>query len=123
MFRGMNHIQEAVNILVARNTTLQQRLYEASKELAVAMRQRDHWPDNILQKARDIEKKVTARGRMGATLQGMDASEAGEVAKELAELASDVRVARALTTRTLVEKPHAIKGPRMVGRRARQDVS
>ncbi len=95
MFQGLDHVSRAVRILVGRNAMLNQRLYEAAREFSLALQRPDQWPRDLLEKARSVENKLTARGRIDKTINAMDVSVAGEIAQEMYSLAMAVNFAHA----------------------------
>jgi len=99
MFQAFDHLNRAVRILIGRNAMLNERLYEAAREFSLALQRPEQWPNDLLENARIIEKKLTARGRIDATVNGMDVSVADEIAQELYALAvaaSTTQVRRSL---------------------------
>ena len=89
-----NHLRKALRVLVRRNATLHERLYEAAGEFAAALREQEKWPDNLVQQAGRIRKALTAKGRIVDTIGAMDASVAGDVAEELADFVMAVDAAK-----------------------------
>ncbi len=94
MSKGLDRILHgAVRTLVCRNTTLHQRLYEASKEFSAALERREQWPADLLREAERIEAKLTAEGKMEETICAMDTPVAAEVAEEIVQLATEIYAA------------------------------
>ena len=93
MFQGLDHVGKAVQILVSRNATLNQRLYEAAHEFSAAMRRPDQWPADLLEKATVIEQKLTVHGAIGNTVNGMDIATASQIAAEILDLSVAVSAA------------------------------
>ncbi len=87
-------VHKAVRTLVRRNTTLHQRLYEATKEFPAALRRREQWPPDLLSQIESIEEKLTAKGRIVDTICAMDTSAAAEVAEDIVNLAVQIDVAK-----------------------------
>ncbi len=83
MFRGQSHLDKAARILVGRNATLNQRLYEAAGEFEIALKKAHHWPGKLMDQAVDIDRKLCARGKIDETINGMDVSAARGVAEEM----------------------------------------
>ncbi len=93
MFQGLDHVSQAVRILVARNAMLNQRLYEAAREFSAALKRPDQWPADLLSRARRVEEKLTAKGRIDKTINGMDVLAASQIAEEIFELSIAVSAA------------------------------
>ncbi len=93
MFQGLDHVGKAVRILASRNAMLNQRLYEAAREFSAALLRPEEWPEDLLDKAQDIHRKLTARGRIDQTIVGMDVSAAAEVAEEILDLSVAISAA------------------------------
>ena len=89
-----NHLRKALRVLVRRNATLHERLYEAAGEFSAALREQEKWPDHLVQRAGQITKKLTSKGRIVDTVGAMDASVAGDVAEELADFVLAVDAAK-----------------------------
>src|SRR4030042_3515791 len=87
MLRGLDHVNRSVRILVGRNATLPQRLYEAAKEFSVALPDAGQWPGDLPKMALRIDAKLTSRGSIDRTVNGMDTALAGETAEAMLELA------------------------------------
>lgn len=119
MFQGLDHVSRAVRILVGRNAMLNQRLYEAAREFSLAMQRPEQWPPALLEKARGVEKKLTAKGRIDKTINAMDASAAGEIAQEMYSLAMAVNFAHAARRKG----GHVRMPSKVAERRRRLDVS
>ena len=119
MFQGLDRLNHAVQILVGRNATLNQRLYEAIHEFAAAMSHSDQWPGKMLAQADRIREKLTAKGRIDATVNGMDVAAASDIAEEILSLAIAMNTANALQGKHLsIELPSKQRK-----RRRRLDVS
>lgn len=84
----------AVRILVCRNTTLHQRLYEASKEISAAIERPELWPQDLLPQAQSIHASLTAQGKIVDTVCDMDTPVAAEVAEDILNLAVQIAVAK-----------------------------
>ena len=112
-------LHRAVRTLVRRNTTLHQRLYEAAKEFPAALRRREQWPPDLLLQAKNIEKKLTAKGRLVDTICAMDTSVAADLAEEIVNLAIQIDVAnrQRLDTRGHRTAPHSETRPPVEMRR------
>ncbi len=93
MFQGLDHVGKAVRILASRNAMLNQRLYEAAREFSAALLRPEEWPEDLLDKAQDIHRKLTARGRIDKTIVAMDVSAAAEVAEEILDLSVAISAA------------------------------
>ena len=94
MSEGLEHMWNSIRILAGRNATLNQRLYEAAKELAGALDQPEQWPsEELLDQARTVETTLTVDGSLDRTLAGMDMCEASELARQLVDLVADMQVA------------------------------
>ena len=93
MYQGLDHVSKAVEILARRNAMLNQRLYEAAYEFAAALRRPDQWPADLLEKARSVQQKLTAKGRIDKTIGGMDVSAASQIAKEIFDLSVAISAA------------------------------
>lgn len=119
MFQGLDHASRAVRILVGRNAMLNQRLYEAAREFSLALQRPEQWPQHLLKKARSVEMKLTANGRMDKTINAMDVSVAGEIAQEMYSLAMAVNFAHAARRKGA----HVRMPSKGAGGRRRLDVS
>ncbi len=86
MFPGMDHVFQAVQLLVGRNAMLDGRFYEAAGEFVTALRQSDQWPGDLREKAVDIQRRLTAGGNIEATIQAMDLSAAEAIAEDILDL-------------------------------------
>ncbi len=100
MSERLGHIQSAMRILIRRNTTLHQRLYEASEELLIAISKSDTWPPEAIAEAKRLEEALTAKGRLAETICAMDTSTAGDLAERVIELAMVLSVTEGLNSRT-----------------------
>jgi hypothetical protein len=90
MSGGMEHISRAVQILVGRNAMLNERLYEAAREFSAGVRDADEWPMNLREKAIRIDRKLTAKGRLASTINGMDVPDAEKLAEEILEMSTQI---------------------------------
>jgi hypothetical protein len=115
MFQGLDHIGKAANLLAARNAMLNQRLFEAAKEIEAAMETSDEWPSDLQEKARKIEDILTANGPLDATLNGMDIVAATAAAQDIFDLSVDALAAKA----QMQQPAHAIPRPQSSRRPAR----
>lgn len=104
MFQALDHVGQAVRILVGRNATLHQRLFEAADQFALALQCSESWPADLLQRARQIAKQLTARGRLDTTINAMDSATAGRLAEEIYELAVAIEIAK--VQRISAPSPH-----------------
>ena len=93
MFQGLDHVSNAVQILASRNAMLNQRLYEAAHEFDVALRRPDQWPVDLLERARGVQRKLGAKGRIEETVNGMDVATASQIAGELLDLSVAISAA------------------------------
>ncbi len=93
MLRGLEHVNQAVQILMGRNAMLNQRLYEAVGELEAALREPDQWPTELFDRAIRIDKKATAKGSAARTINGMDVPEAQHIAEEILDLSTAIDAA------------------------------
>lgn len=126
MFQGLDHVSKAVQILVSRNATLNQRLYEAACEFSAAMRRPDQWPADLLERARGLQRKLTAKGRIDKTVNGMDAAAAGRIATEIFDLSVAISAASIHEMRRQVSQMKSQTGRLPIaksGRTRRLDVS
>ena len=96
MLQGLKHVNRAARILVGRNVTLHQRLFEAANELSTAVRQRRGWPKRLSLKADGLCEKLTARGAIDKTISGMDRADARDAAEEILALAINLNAVRAV---------------------------
>ena len=90
MSNGLKHVNRAVQILVGRNAMLNERLYEAAREFSAAVKDAQQWPENLREKAYRIDKKLTAKGRISSTINGMNVPQAEELAGEILDLSSEI---------------------------------
>jgi len=93
MSGGLDHIHRAVQILVGRNAMLNERLYEAAREFSAGVRDADQWPKNLRDKAFRIDRKLTAKGRISSTINGMDITDAEQIAGEILEMSAQMDAA------------------------------
>ena len=93
MFQGLDHVSNAVQILASRNAMLNQRLYEAANEFEAALNRPDQWPVDLLERARDVQRKLSAKGQIEETVNGMDVSTASQIAGELLDLSVAISAA------------------------------
>ena len=93
MSKGLKHVNRAVQILVGRNAMLNERLYEAAREFSAGVKDAQRWPKNLRDRAIRIDRKLTAKGRLSSTINGMDVPQAEELAEEIFELASEIGAA------------------------------
>ena len=119
MFQGLDHIGKAANLLAARNAMLNQRLFEAAKEIEAAIETSDEWPSDLQEKARKIEDKLTAKGPIDATVNGMDVVTATAAAQEIFDLSVDALAAKV----QMQQRAHAIRRPRSSRRPARNKLA
>ncbi len=94
--QGLKHVNRAARILVGRNVTLHQRLLEAANELTTAVRRRRRWPKRLASKAAGVCEKLTAKGTLDATINGLDRADAREAAEEILSLAINLNAVRAV---------------------------
>ena len=90
MISGMDHVFQAVQLLVGRNAMVEERFCEAAREFVAALRQSDQWPEGLLEKALDIEKRLTAAGGIEETIRAMDPPAVEAVAEEILDLAEAI---------------------------------
>ncbi len=95
MFQGADQVGNAVQLLLARNAMLDERLYEAANEFLAALDDGDRWPVNLLEDALAIKERLTARGDLDRTIAGMDVAEAEDIAEDMLEIFVAIEVARA----------------------------
>jgi len=100
MFQGLDRLNQAVQILVGRNATLNQRLYEAANEFSAAMSHSDQWPAKLLARAAGIAEKLTAQGEIAATINAMDIAVAGSIAEDMLSLTVAMNAADAVANRS-----------------------
>ena len=93
MSGGLDHINRAVQILVGRNAMLNERLYEAAREFSAGVQDTELWPKSLREKAIRIDRKLTAKGRLSSTINGMDIADAGEIAGEILEMSAQIGAA------------------------------
>ncbi|MEE8451605.1 MAG: hypothetical protein V3R99_06805 [Thermoguttaceae bacterium] len=93
MSGGLDRINRAVRILVGRNAMLNERLYEAAREFSAGVQDAEHWPTKLREKAIRIDRKLTAKGRISATINGMDVPDAEEIAGEILEVSAQIGAA------------------------------
>jgi len=106
MFQGLNHLHEAVPLLVCGNAMLDGRFHEAAHEFLIALKRPDQWPPDLLQQARSIEQRLTAEGTLEATLEQFDTVTAENIAEQILDLieAVDDRHARHRIERPLEDE-------------------
>lgn len=90
MSEGLKHVNRAVQILVGRNAMLNERLYEAAREFSAAVQDAEAWPKKLRDRAIRIDKKLSAKGRISSTINGMDVPQAEELAGEILDLSSAI---------------------------------
>ena len=117
MSQGLDEVNRAIRILVGRNATLHQRLYEAAKVFADASHGPYQWPKRLADRADEISGRLTAKGNVAGTVNNMDTADAREVAEDMLELATALNVAA--STRV----PAPLKLPAGKGTRTRLDVA
>ncbi|NQU24953.1 MAG: hypothetical protein HQ567_27020 [Candidatus Nealsonbacteria bacterium] len=117
MSQGLDEVNRAIRILVGRNATLHQRLYEAAKVFADASHGPYQWPKRLANQADELSGRLTAKGNIAGTVNSMDATDAREVAEEMLELATALNVA------TVTYVPAPMKLPIGTGSRRRLDVA
>jgi len=102
MFQGLNHLHEAVPLLVCGGAMLDGRFNEAAHEFLIALRRPEQWPPDLLQHARTIEQRLTAEGTLEATLEQFDPVTAENIAEQILDLieAADESLAQ-----------HRVEGP------------
>ena len=93
MFQGLDHVRNAVRILVSHNAMVNQRLYCAASEFSAAMQHPDEWPDDLFGRAREVHQYLTAKGSFDKTIGGMDVSEAQMTAEEIFDISMAVSAA------------------------------
>jgi len=93
MSGGFDHINRAVQILVGRNAMLNERLYEAAREFSAGVQDTEHWPTKLREKAIRIDQKLTAKGRISSTINGMNVPDAEELAEEILEMSAQIGAA------------------------------
>lgn len=93
MSGGFDHINRAVQILVGRNAMLNERLYEAAREFSAGVKEAEHWPMKLREKAIRIDQKLTVKGRISSTINGMDIPDAEELAGEILEMSAEIDAA------------------------------
>ncbi len=100
MSERLGHIQSAMRVLIRRNTTLHQRLYEAGNELLIALGRSDTWPPEAFAEAKRIEEALTAKGKLVDTVCAMDTPAAADLAERVFELGVALTVAEHLRFET-----------------------
>ena len=90
MFQGLNHLHEAVPLLVCGNVMLDGRFREAAHEFLVALKRPEQWPPDLLQHARAIEQRLTAEGTLEDTLKQIDTVTAESIAEQILDLIEDI---------------------------------
>ncbi len=93
-----DHLRNMLHILVRRDTTLHQRLYEATKEFSAAWLHRKEWPEDLLHRAQQISKTLTANGKPIDTIVGMDTPAAADLAQKLADFVVAIEAVKARRT-------------------------
>lgn len=86
MFQGLNHLHEAVPLLVCGNGMLDGRFHEAAHEFLAALKRPEQWPPDLLQHARGIEQRLTAEGTLEGTLERIDTVAAESIAEQILDL-------------------------------------
>ncbi|MBN1909700.1 MAG: hypothetical protein JW818_08175 [Pirellulales bacterium] len=87
MQKGFEHVFRAVRLLVGRNAKIHQRLYEATRELALALKESEQWPPDLFARAAQIHGQLTARGRADTTINDMDTAAAEQLANAILDVA------------------------------------
>jgi len=95
MLEQLDHVHQAVQLLVGRNVRLEERFPEAAQEFVSALHRCDQWPKDVVEKARAIERKLTARGSIEATIDEMDAAAIEEIADAILDIADAIALADA----------------------------
>lgn len=87
MSQRLEQVYRAVQLLICRDATLHQRLYEAAKEFVAAAGLLKEWPPELISQVEKIEQKLTSKGKLVDTISSLDVSSAGELAEQIVELA------------------------------------
>lgn len=88
MFDGLNHVSDAVEILLTSNEPLPGRLRKAMAEFFVAYVTKDEWPEDVWQMADKLDKDFAK-----AEVQGSVEAEANRLAHELWYIHDSIRLA------------------------------
>jgi hypothetical protein len=93
MFNGLEHVWQAAEILVGRDSKLKERLCDAVSEFSVALLQPEQWPPEMYETARSYRDRLAARGNFEVTISNMEAADVNRAAIDLLALASDIHQA------------------------------
>ena len=87
MFAASDHVHNAVDLLVGRTVSLDERFCEAAAEFVAAVNRCDGWPADLKEKARRIAQRLTEGGSVEATIGEMEPSTAEQIADEILDFA------------------------------------
>jgi len=86
MYNGLEHVWQAVEILVGLDEPLKARLEKAAAEFSVALIQTDEWPEDLLPNAIALDAKLK-------NIPPMTVEMARSAAKGLVDLSVEVQIA------------------------------
>ncbi len=92
MREDLDHIYHAVQLLVGRDVTLDDRFHEAANEFVAACRRAGPWPENLRTAAEKILGQLTREGSIDATIDAMDAATADALADSILDLSEALTV-------------------------------
>lgn len=95
----LRHVWDGAKLLALGDDTLKRRLIDAAHEFSVALVQPDHWPEDLLQRAQELDSELTANGDYRSTIEAMPEAATRDIAERLFDLAIDVEVAVRLDMR------------------------
>ena len=87
MFAALDHVHNAVDLLVGQTVSLDERFCEAAVEFVAAVNGCDDWPTDLKEKARGIQQRLTEGGSVEATIGEMDPSTAEQIADDILDFA------------------------------------
>ena len=87
MFAALDHVHNAVDLLVGQTVSLDERFCEAAAEFIAAVSRADDWPASLAEKARAIQRRLTEGGSVEVTVRDLDAATAEQIADEILDFA------------------------------------
>ncbi len=94
MYSGQDHIYNAVDLLVGQSVSLGERFHDAATEFLAAVNRADDWPLGLLERARRIERELTASDSLELTIPELDSEAVERIADDILDVAESLSTFR-----------------------------